>query len=212
MTSGGPDWRVKADAADWASFPAWPDAVSAAYRISNLGPCYFNRDGTMRFDPPATDRSLYGVSYWALDPLACFIEKWGDFAMGIPSAFVAAATLASWTPPLSFRLANVATDSTILGDYGVDLAISHSAKGDYERSQDCASRLRHAGFDGIVWTVRHDPVGQLLGLAVFGPAHAVDEDRPALFPGVKVEEIPLSLIEECERRFHVRVLPSVPLP
>ena len=44
------------------------------------------------------------------------------------------------------------------------------AGGDYEASRTMASQVAAAGFDGVVWLVRHDPRLQLLGIALFGPA------------------------------------------
>jgi hypothetical protein len=210
-----PPWlrKFRHSTTDWARFPTWPKRVPVAYRITALAPCYFNRDGTFRFDPPVDRRNDYGVSYWGLQPEACYVEKWGDFSMGIPESAIAAASLSEWTPPLHARYANLVDDDSVLGGYGVDLAISHSNRDDYDRSQECGSCLQTAGFDGIVWTVRHAPAGSLLGLALFGPAHDPSTDMPALFSGgVKTDVVPQDLIDICEHRFHLRVLPSVPLP
>jgi hypothetical protein len=73
---------------------------------------------------------------------------------------------------------------------------------DYAVTQAWAAAFAAAGFDGIRYLLRHGPGQSLAGTALFGPAGAAD--RP-LNSG---EPIGPGVIEEAERRFGVRVMPT----
>jgi len=73
---------------------------------------------------------------------------------------------------------------------------------DYALTQAWAAAFAAAGFDGIRYLLRHDPGQSLAGTALFGPAGAADWP---LNPG---EPIGSGVIEEAERRFGVRVVPT----
>jgi hypothetical protein len=73
---------------------------------------------------------------------------------------------------------------------------------DYALTQAWAAAFAAAGFDGIRYLLRHDPGQRLAGIAFFGPAGAASR------PFHPSEPIGAGVIEEAERRFGVRVIPT----
>jgi hypothetical protein len=70
---------------------------------------------------------------------------------------------------------------------------------DYDLTQGWALAFQEAGYDGIRYKARHDPRGQLVSVALFGP----DKPRSA----AKTTTIPADLIHEASHTFAIAVLP-----
>jgi hypothetical protein len=68
------------------------------------------------------------------------------------------------------------TSRTVLGRFGLTGEISAGGPSVYPVTQAWAAALHAAGFDGIAYHVRHDPSGELLGVAIFGEPG--DQDKP----------------------------------
>lgn len=98
------------------------------------------------------------------------------------------------------RLADLSHRS-VLGRFGVTAA--HSTGTDYTPSQELSSRLHNAGYDGIVYRVRHDPQMQLEAVAVFAR-------QPTPLNWHDPQPIPNSLVQQG-LRFGIRVLPTLTL-
>jgi hypothetical protein len=191
---------------EWANFPSRSiDTMQPLFRIHqrHLLPAWFNTDGSWRFDPLSSHRDRFGVCYLGLVPLAAYVEVFGRIR-AVPQAEVDGRRLSELTVAHRVDVA-VLTDRSVLGDFGITAA--HSAGSDYLPAQELATRLFDAGFDGVLYRVRHDPAMTLEGIALFGEPG----ETPARFNTPKTDLIPNSLIE-AGRQFHIDVLPSATLP
>lgn len=192
---------------DWADFPSRSiDTARPMFRIHqhHLHPAWFNTDGSWRFDPLSTShRDRFGVCYLGLEPLAAYVEVFGRIR-AVPQVEVDRRRLSELTVAHRVDVADL-TDRTVLGDFGITAA--HSTGSDYLPAQELATRLFDAGFDGVLYRVRHDPAMRLEATALFGEPG----ETPARFSTPKTDPIPNSLIK-AGRQFHIDVLPSAPLP
>lgn len=97
------------------------------------------------------------------------------------------------------------TDRAVLGEFGITAA--HSMGIEYGPAQELACGLFEAGFDGVVYRVRHDPAMMLESVALFGePGETAGRFNPP-----KTIRIPESLLADA-RQFCIEVLPAAPLP
>jgi hypothetical protein len=128
--------------------------------------------------------------------VGCFLEVFRSWTL-IPEAELATRRLVRLDlPPV--RLADCS--SGLCREFGLTGEI-HSTS-DYARTQAWAAAFAAAGFDGIRYLLRHDPGQHLAGTALFGPAGVAD------WPFHPGEPIGPGVIEEAERRFGVRVMPT----
>jgi hypothetical protein len=168
-----PLWRIHAaDAAPWF-FDVGPDS---RVNLAESGTCYL-----------------------AEEPIGAFVEKFERLLRpggAIPEPLVDAQRLSRLHPP-KVKVVDL-TDPAILGLIGLTAEI-HSTT-DYNLTQDWALALQEAGYAGIRYRTRHDPRGQLISIALFGPS------KP---PKGKVTTtaIPADLIHEASSTFAITVLP-----
>ena len=104
-----------------------------------------------------------GTCHFALAPIGCFVERFGDTPI-INSADIAAHHLSRLSPESRLRLADTTTRAALV--YGVTIEISGTWA--YGLPQSWATNLQGAGFDGILYRLSHDLEQQLLGVALFG--------------------------------------------
>jgi hypothetical protein len=90
------------------------------------------------------------------------------------------------------------TDPTVLGLVGLTAEI-HSTS-DYNLTQGWALALQEAGYDGIRYKARHDPRGQLVSIALFGP-------RTPPRSTTTSTTIPVDLLHQASATFAIKVLP-----
>ena len=140
-----------------------------------------------------------GTCYLAEEPIGAFVEKFGRLLRPggvIPEPLVDAQRLSRLRPPKA-KVVDL-TDPTVLGLVGLTSEI-HSTS-DYNLTQGWALALQEAGYDGIRYEARHDPRGELVSIALFGP------DRPPR-SAAKTTAIPVDLIHEASATFAITVLP-----
>ena len=122
---------------------------------------WFSSDGAGRFDLPAPR----GTCYLAEEPLAAFLEATRGLTF-LSEDFLAGRRLFTTVLAAERRVA----DLTSAAAYGFGVTGELSATADYTGPRAWASALHAAGFDGIRYHVRHDPRGELAGVAWFGRA------------------------------------------
>jgi len=157
--------------------------------------CFYSSEGSGRFDLAAP----YGTCYFGDDPLASFVEVFGEAAV-VAEPLVVAKELSLLRPRSEVALADVAHPRS--RRFGITGEIHTTT--DYEVTQAWAAALQRAGFDGIRYRVRHDPAQDLVGLALFGPAGGQDD---ALVT-VERSPIPAALVAAAWGRFGIMVLPT----
>lgn len=189
---------------DISGFPEYivhPDRVLSKIHKAIHDPRFFCDSGEGRFD--LKPKTSHGTCYLALSPIGAFLETFGRFKVLTQEAIdERALSELSLTRPL--RLADI-TDRTVIGKFGIAGDIS-TGEG-YGPSQEWASRLYDAGFDGIFYVTRHDPSFGERSVAVFGN----EENGSKLFE-VTTETIPEDLVARMCDEFGFQVWPSVPLP
>jgi hypothetical protein len=182
-----------------AGFPArtWK-AGRALWRIHRTANCawwYSAEHG--RFDPVHV--LGVGACYLAPDPLGAFVEVYRT-RMELDQADIDDHGLARVEFDRDLRLADIVSRRAL--SFGVTAEID--ASGDYEASQQLASRLAVTGYDGIRWSVRHDPAQRLVGVALFGPVGA---PLSGTQPRADSRAIDERLLDEARRKFGYRVVP-----
>jgi hypothetical protein len=191
---------------DWADFPTRPiGTTTPLFRIhqAHLHSAWFNTDGSWRFDPLPSQRDRFGVCYLGLEPLASYVEVFGRIR-AVPQEEVDRRRLSELSLARSVDVADL-TNRTVLGDFGI--TATHSTGADYRPAQELASHLFDAGFDGVLYRVRHDPAMTLEAVAIFGEPG----ETPDRFDAVKTGPIPDGLVT-AGRQFRIEVLPAAPLP
>ena len=166
----------------------------AIYRVHKAGqsPWWFSDDGSGRFDPIGTG---HGACYFADRPIGAWIEVFRK-RMLLAEAEVIGRALFTVQLGRDLRLADVTSRRAL--QYGVTASVG--AGESYDASHELAAAALAAGFDGVRYLVRHDPAQKLHGYALFGPAG----DWPA---GTDTR-IPDGLVEEAQRLFRYRLLPT----
>ena len=191
---------------DWGAFPSRRiGPTTPLFRIHqhHLHPAWFNTDGLSRFDPLQSHRERFGVCYLGLEPLAAYVEVFGRFR-AVPQAEVDHRRLSELTVGRTADVADL-TNRAVLGEFGITAA--HSMGIEYGPAQELACGLFEAGFDGVVYRVRHDPAMMLESVALFGePGETAGRFNPP-----KTIRIPESLFADA-RQFCIEVLPAAPLP
>lgn len=160
---------------------------------ASINPWWFSSDGSGRFDL----KSPRGTCYLAEEPLGAFVEAFRDPRV-VSGALVAARALATLRVPATLKPADCSVRAA--RRFGVTLEIG--ASNDYPLCQRWAEAFDGAGFLGIRYRLRHDPSGDLRGLALFGAAGEGDWSVELS------ESIPDDLIREAEERFGVVVVPG----
>jgi hypothetical protein len=177
-------------------FPSVRLSGARHYRIHRAGrsPWWFSSDGTGRFDLPAA--SGRGSCYLAEEPVGCFLEVFRRWTL-VPEPEVEAR-----------RIARLDLPPVLLADCSSGLCRQFGLTGelhstlDYAATQAWAAAFAGADFDGILYLLRHDPGQHLVGIALFGPAGAPP------WPFAPGDPIGRGVVEEAERRFGVRVMPT----
>ncbi len=166
--------------------------VLARIHRSETDPLFFSTSGGGRYDI-----DLEGTLYLAADEVGAFVEVFRSRL--VPLDEVAARRLAFVRLRANLRLADLT--SGVSRGFGVTAAIHASP--DYGLCQRWAAALKRQGFDGVVYRLSHDPSGELVGVALFGPRDEV------LSQLIVLDDQPIGdeLIEEVRRRFGVLVLP-----
>jgi hypothetical protein len=72
---------------------------------------------------------------------------------------------------------------------------------DYRKTQDWAEAFARAGFDGILYYLRHDPAQHLIGVALFGPP----EDTTTELPAAASQPIGKDLLQQVTDRFGILI-------
>lgn len=128
--------------------------------------------------------------------MGCFLEVFRFWTL-VPEAELAARRLVLLDlPPV------LLADCTSSRCRGFGLTGEIHSTPDYPLTQTWAAALAAAGFDGIRYLLRHDPGQRLTGTALFGSAGMAD------WPIHPSEPIGPGVIEEAERRFGIRVMPT----
>ncbi|HET6550793.1 MAG TPA: RES family NAD+ phosphorylase [Solirubrobacter sp.] len=173
----------------------------AIFRIHKAarGPWWFSDDGSGRFDPGGTG---HGACYFAERPIGAWIEVFRKRMLLAEEEILARAL---FTVQLSrdLRLADVTSRRAL--KFGVTASVG--AGETYHAGQRFAADALAASFDGVRYLVRHDPAQKLYGYAIFGPAGAPDPHDP-LWPAGSDTTIPDALVDDAQRIFHYRVLPT----
>ena len=166
--------------------------VLARIHRAERDPLFFSTGGRGRFDI-----NPEGTLYLASDEGCAFVEVFRSRL--VPLEEVAVRRLAFIGLRAEFRLADL-TSAASRG-FGVTAAIHASS--DYELSQRWAAALHGQGFGGVVYRLSHDPSGESVGVALFGPRDQVVSGL------VVVDDQPIGdeLIEQVRSRFGVLVLP-----
>jgi len=174
-------------------------AAETLYRIHRAvrGPWYFSGDGSGRFDPGAG----VGACYLSPDPLGAWVESFRTPTL-IEQDAVADRALFTVEPGRELRLADVRAREAL--SFGVTASLSSGE--DYRPSQAFASQATQAGFDGILYLVRHDPAAELRGVALFGPEGPAAEGD-GRWPAGQDLPIPAELIAAAGAQFGYVVLP-----
>jgi hypothetical protein len=191
---------------DWTTFPSRRIGPSTSlFRIHQeiFHPAWFNSDGSWRFDPLPAYRTRFGTCYLGLEPLSSYVEVFGRIR-AVPETEIERRVLSMLAPVADLSIADL-TNRTVLGDFGV--TATHSTGGDYGPAQTLAVNLFDAGFDGILYRVRHDPAMELEAVALFGEPG----ETPTRLSPPKTGPIPPYLID-AGREFHIEVVPSIALP
>lgn len=187
---------------DYAGFPAHRlpagDDLWSIHRAGQ-GPRWFSADGTQRFDPIAV--AGQGTCYLATGPLGAFVEAFRTPVV-IDGGDVEARRIARAEMLQPLRLADLTARRALR--FGV--TAEHSAGADYGPSQALASDLLRAGFDGILWRLRHDLEQELLGAAVFGPAGAPRASAVSTARFARSRRIGAELLNDARREFGYIVL------
>ncbi len=178
------------------------DAGTTIHRVHRAanGPIFFDAGSGGRFNPRGVVG--WGTCYFATDPLGAFVESFRR-------------RYVTWAEIVERRLtAGVLTGSIELfdatarlnrfdPDVPVTAALSSGPHGD---AQAAASELV-GRVDGIYYRLKHDPAGDLAGVALFGEVGA-----PAQLGllDLKTDAIPLDLVERARREFGYAVFRSEP--
>lgn len=194
-----PDWRD----ADLSEFPERIlESSTPLHRIHRASrrACFFGGSGDHRFDPLPGHSGTFGVCYFGLEPLAAYVEVFGR-VRAVQRSDIDARRLSTARVTRPLRVADL-TQREVLGRFGVTAA--HSTGADYRPAQMLSARLNAAGFDGILYRIRHDPQMELEALALYGElgatAHtSIRLERPSPIPG--------SLIN-AGRQFGFQALPQ----
>lgn len=179
-----------------AGFPAAVlDKTTVLARIhrAETNPIFFSTRGKGRFD-----LSPEGTLYLAGSDEGAFLEVFRGRVVALEE--VAIRRLAFIGLRGNARLADLASASS--RGFGITAAIH--ATPDYILCQKWAAALHVAGFDGVRYSLSHDPSGNSVGVALFGPEHQV-VPRLALVDDQSMAD---ELIERVRRQFGVLVLPT----
>lgn len=183
------------------NFPALdlhPERVLFRIHRAANDPVYFSNSGLGRFDLLGIAGS--GTCYLSPSPIGAYLETFGRIGT-IAWSDVEQRRLSELTLARALRLGDL-TNRTILGRYGITGDLSVGA--DYSPSQDLARQLYDLGFDGIYYTIRHDPAFIERAVAVFGGS-----GEQKLFVA-STAPIPDAVIGQGARDYALLVLPSPP--
>jgi hypothetical protein len=171
------------------------------YRIHRSGkdPWWFSADGTGRFDPVGTGS---GACYFASEPLGAWVEVFRKQLL-LAEGEILERSLCSVSLGHNLRLADVTSRRAL--EFGVTASLGANEK--YAQSHDFAGRVKDAGFDGIRYFLRHDPAQKLFGYALFS-APGLSGSLMVAHGSATDEEIPAAVIEQAQRVFGYRVLPT----
>jgi RES domain len=172
------------------------DEQTALFRVvqQGNGPWWFSCSGQGRFDlsPPQ------GTCYLTRDPLAALLEIIGPTLVDgvVSDRFIQQRRIHKLRPPRSQQLADLTSRKSV--GHGVTAEIFTITP--YTLPQAWASALREAGFDGLDYSVRHDPSPTADGVALFG---AVGERKR--WRRGRAEQLDKALIERLSRECSICV-------
>ena len=167
--------------------------VLARIHRAETNPIFFSTRGKGRFDI-----SPEGTLYLAGSDEGAFLEVFRGRVVALEE--VAIRRLAFIGLRGNARLADLASASS----RGFGITAEIHATPDYDLCQRWAEALRAAGFDGVRYSLSHDPSGDSAGIALFGPEDEVAA-RLAVLDDQAIED---DLIERVRREFGVLVLPT----
>jgi hypothetical protein len=189
---GGPSLRLPPGPSELSSFPAeelTPNHEFFRVTRKNRGPWWFGSSLTGRFDLPHPR----GTCYLAEDDLGALLEVVGRERSGgaVSTHFLASRYLHRLRLPRSHRAADCscrrAARFGMTGELGTVMP--------YRLPQAWAAGLADAGFEGLVYRLRHDPAASR-GTAVFGVAGEQEE-----WPRGRTEPVSAQLerrlVEDC---------------
>lgn len=195
----------------WAKHGRGVAAGTELHRIHSTLPgsvAFFDTDRVRgRFNlVDVTDR---GTCYLALDPLGAYVETLGRI-LTRPISDIARRRHSVVTVGRNLHLFDL-TRSEARGAYrseGLDLTATIAAGDSYDTPQRLARLTHDDGYDGIVYTARHDPGHRREAVALFGPAGPNDSD--VVFASSKTSEISADLISAGTYTFGIVILPDPP--
>lgn len=126
------------------------------------GPWWFGSSLAGRFDLSEPD----GTCYLAADEIAALLELLAVDRKGalVPSAFFEEHRICELRGPEEMTLSDLT--SRRASGFGITAEVGTITP--YDRPQAWAARLHQAGFQGLVYWLRHDP-SRAEGIALFGP-------------------------------------------
>ncbi|MEK7422350.1 MAG: RES family NAD+ phosphorylase [Actinomycetota bacterium] len=179
-----------------AGFPAAVldrSRVLARIHRAHTSPIFFSTSGNGRFDV-----SPEGTLYLAESDEGAFLEVFRGRVVALEEA--AARRLAFIGLRRDVQLADLTSTSS--RGFGITAEI-HVTR-DYARCQTWAMALHAAGFEGVLYSLRHDPSGSSLGVALFG----LDSEVAGRLVIHEDRELEDDLIERVRRHVGVLVLPA----
>lgn len=148
-----------------------------------------------------------GTCYLAMEPLGSYVETLGRI-LSRPVGDIEARRYSVVTLDRDIELFDLTMSearSAYVAD-GLDLTATVGAGDSYELPQRLALLTHDDGYDGILYTARHDNSHSLECVAFFGPAGANDN----VFNTTKTDHVPQHLIDLARQVFGITILPNPP--
>jgi len=188
------------DVNELADFPELVLGAGAEiHRIhsAGVGAWFFNADDAWRFDPCSI--AGLGACYVAERPVAGLLESFKGVSV-VDEQDIAAKMHFTVTLEDEIRLADCCVPAA--GNFGVNGEIHTTTN--YEVTQAWAAALARAGFVGLRYLCRSDPVMSLIGYAFFDTS---GEALTGRWPVGRDTEISEEILEEAEA-YGLRVRPT----
>jgi hypothetical protein len=174
------------------------DKAMALFRVTRAvhGPWWFSDSGEGRFDL----KSPEGTCYTSVQAIAAVLEVIGpNVREGVVSQeFIEQRVL------YTLELREPASLAMLANRAAAGFGLTHEIHTitPYDLPQAWARHLRKAGFDGLRYSVRHDPAPNDDGIALFGEAGEATDRRHS-----PPSQIGSSILQQLEQHYRIRVAP-----
>lgn len=194
---------------DWESFPtAHLSRDATLFRIhrQHAGPershaAWFDTSEYGRFNPPSGGPPSFGTNYSSLQEQGAFLETLAHDPSIRPS--LAGHQFSRMRPTGDLRLADL-TDPEAFGRFGIML--NDSTDRDLSGTQELASKLHDAGYDGVLYWSRHDPSAQMKSVALFSEPGL----QPERFREITTGPVPPMVAIQTSVSHHVMLATAAP--